>query len=767
MDAGVTGKIEEVLQLAARDGRRQLLEGEVYALLGHVGIPTPRYVTVPAGASREETAHAAAQLLGSAGGAKPSGIVVKIQSPQILHKTEAGGIAFASADAGAVADAAAQVLDRVRSRVPEAELTGVLLSEKIDYPANLPGFEVLLSMRQDTAMGPIIVFGIGGLLTEWFGTLAPNQTTCVLSAHDPILESKDLPSCLLRGPAFSLLFEPSRLHKRPPLDRVEFWSLLRRWADLARTFGSDHEGDRAVIEELEINPMAVPIASGSVLPVAIDGIGRIGVRPSGPRRRRVEKVRNLLEPRSVAVVGASGRSMNAGRIILQNLRTAEGVAYGHIYGVHPKEKSIDSIPCVASVRDLPERVDLAVVCVPADAARDAVRDIVRERKAHAIILIPGGFAETGSHGLANEIIAHLEEGRGQEDGGPVLVGGNCLGIVSKRQYNTFFLPQYKLPFNDAPGDNLVAISQSGAYLVTLTSNLDGVIYPKASISYGNQMDLTVSDFLNYYLDDAGVQVVVCYIEGFQPLDGLRCVRAIREHRARGRSVIVFKAGKTALGAQAAASHTASLAGDYAVARTMLTDAGAIVAETLNQFEDFTKVFTMLYDRIPFGRSVGIISNAGFECSAAMDALYDLEFARFTDATKARLRECLPGIAHADNAVDATPMATTRQFIQAVEAILDDPQVDALVVSAVPVTQALDDLPPDPDGRHPENIYSLSSLPQELIRVFRGSAKPFVVAVDSGRIYDDCVRLLQRGGVPVFRKIDRATRALSRYCTSRT
>jgi acyl-CoA synthetase (NDP forming) len=112
------------------------------------------------------------------------------------------------------------------------------------------------------------------------------------------------------------------------------------------------------------------------------------------------------------------------------------------------------------------------------------------------------------------------------------------------------------------------------------------------------------------------------------------------------------------------------------------------------------------------------------------------------------------------------MATTPQFVQAVEAILADPNVDAVIVSAVPVTQALDDLPPDPDGTHPENIYSMSSLPQELMRVFRASSKPFAVAVDSGRIYDDCVRLLQRSGVPVFRKIDRATRALSRYCSAR-
>src|SRR5512143_2956679 len=142
--------------------------------------------------------------------------------------------------------------------------------------------------------------------------------------------------------------------------------------------------------------------------------------------------------------------------------------------------------------------------------------------------------------------------------GPVLVGGNCLGIVSKHRYNTFFVPYYKLPFHDAPGDRLVAISQSGAYLVSLSSNLDGIVFPRASISFGNQMDLTVSDFLEHFLEDDSVGVVACYVEGFKPGDGARFVDLARRIRARGRRVIALKAGRTELGAQAARSHTASL-----------------------------------------------------------------------------------------------------------------------------------------------------------------------------------------------------------------
>jgi len=499
--------------------------------------------------------------------------------------------------------------------------------------------------------------------------------------------------------------------------------------------------------------------------VAADGKGRLARdRPETPARP-LGKIQSLLRPRSAVVVGASATSLNPGRIILRNLKRAEGLDYGHLHAIHERERAIDGIPCVRAVSDLPEKVDLAVVAVPAEAARNTIRDLCDSGGAESIILIPGGFAEIGRSDLEQEIVAALTASRQRPDRGPVLVGGNCLGIVSKHSYNTFFLPQYKLPFHDAPGDNLVAVSQSGAYLVSLSSNLDGIVFPRASISFGNQMDLTVADFLEYFLDDDSVSVLACYVEGFKPRDGERFVELCRRIRERGRRVVVFKAGKTALGAEATRSHTASLAGDYAVARDLLEDAGAVVAHTLNMFEDYVKVFTLLYDRIPRGRRLGVVSNAGFECASVLDKLYGLEPAALSTETKARLRECLPPIAHADNPVDTTPMAATAPFVAAAAALLADPGVDALLVSPIPATPALEDLAPDLAGGHSENIYAPGSLPQELLRLFRQTGKPLVVSVDSGRLYDDFVMVLQRGGIPVYRKIDRASRALSALCTA--
>lgn len=750
-------KVTEILAGVRRDGRRALLEHEVYGVLSAAGFDVPRFgywEGEPGTAVPDEVAG----LLSTGSGE----VVLKIVSPEILHKSDVGGVAVSGAEAASVSAAARRVWDDVGRLAADAVRSGVLVVEKVRAKGGSPAAETLLSLKQDPAFGPVLVLGLGGVLTEWFGELSGGTSTVVLQ---PGRVRGGLERAIASRPGLALLFRPSRVHAIAPFDLAATAERLEALGEVATAFGEAAQAgapDPLTLEELEVNPLLLA-ADGRW--IAVDGKGRIGRSTASLPKRPLGKVKNLLEPKSAAVLGASASAMNPGRIILRNLKTSEGIRYGHLWAVHPKEESIDGIPCVRTVAELPESVDLAVVSIPAEGARDAIRALAATGKAASIILIPGGFAETGQRRLEEEIVEAVRTSRSRSDEGPVLLGGNCLGIVSKHQYNTFFLPQYKLPFHDAPGDRLVAVSQSGAYLVSLTSNLDGIIFPKASISYGNQMDLTVSDFLEALLPDDSAKVVACYVEGFKPLDGGRFVELARRLRAQGKRVLAFKAGKTALGAEAAQSHTASLAGDYAVAEALMEGAGVIVARSLDMLEDYTKAFTMLYERLPRGNRVAVLSNAGFECSSVLDKLYGLVPARLSAETKAKLASCLPGIAHADNPVDATPMATTRQFVAAAEAMLEDDGVDALLVSPIPVTPALDNLSPDlAGGTHQENIHSPGSLPSELLALFRKTGKPFAVSVDSGRLYDDFVQVLQRGGIPVWRKIDRASRALSALAT---
>ncbi len=742
----------ETFAAARAAGRTSLLESEVYALLSSAGFDVPRHVLWE-GAPDGQVPGAVRTFLGSLGGA---GCVLKVVSPDLLHKSDVGGVAFVPAEETILLEAAKTIWESVGRRAPGVARLGILVLERLAPLAGTPAAETLVSVKQDPAFGPVIVLGLGGVLTEWFGTLTGGRSTAIVS---PGRVREGLAAAAAASPALDLLFSPSRLHPKAPLDLDDVAMKLEALGHLATSFAPDATGD-VTLEEVEVNPLLL-LPDGRW--VAADGKAHLSGRRVRRPSRPIGKIRNLLEPESAAVFGASTTVMNPGRIILRNLKASEGLRYGKLWAVHPKAPAVDGVPCVATGRDLPETVDLAVIAIPAEGALDSIRDLCATGKATSIILIPGGFAETGQRALEEEIRRALLESRSRDDGGPVLVGGNCLGIVSKHRYNTFFVPYYKLPFHDAPGDRLVAISQSGAYLVSLTSNLDGIVFPKATISFGNQMDLTVSDFLEYFERDDSVSILACYIEGFQPLDGERFVGIARRLRQKGKRVLAFKGGKTPLGAKAAQSHTASLAGDYAVARALMEQAGVVVTETLDMFEDYVKIFTMLEGRTVAGRRVAILSNAGFECASVLDGLFGLTAAVLSAETRRRLSACLPAVAHADNPVDATPMAATPQFVEAAQALLDDPGVDALIVSPVPVTPALDNLAPDLVGTHTENIHAPASLPQELLRMFRRTQKPVVVNVDSGRLYDDFVAVLQRGGIPVFRKIDRASRALSALC----
>ncbi|MGE5345810.1 MAG: acetate--CoA ligase family protein, partial [Acidithiobacillales bacterium] len=455
----------EILEAARADGRTMLLEPEVYALLSGAGFDIPRYHFWE-GVPGDRLPEAAQTFLAPL---RAAGCVLKIVSPDLLHKSDVGGVATAAAEEEAVVSAAGMIWDEVGRRSPGAERLGILLLERLSPLSGSPAAETLVSLKQDPAFGPVLVLGLGGLLTEWFDSLSGGRSTAILA---PGGVREGLLAAAAASPAFALLFSPSRLHETPPLDVSAVAGKLEALGRLATAFAPD-AGSELTLEELEVNPLFL---LGDGRWVAADGKARLSVRRVGRPARPVRKIRKLLEPESAAVFGASTTAMNPGRIILRNLKASEGLRYGKLWAVHPKAPAVDGVPCVPSGRDLPEAVDLAVIAIPAEGARDAVKDLCATGKATSIILIPGGFAETGQLALDEEIRGTLLASRERPDGGPVLVGGNCLGIVSKHRYNTFFVPYYKLPFHDAPGDRLAAISQSGAYLVSLTSNLDGIIF---------------------------------------------------------------------------------------------------------------------------------------------------------------------------------------------------------------------------------------------------------------------------------------------------
>jgi acyl-CoA synthetase (NDP forming) len=266
-----------------------------------------------------------------------------------------------------------------------------------------------------------------------------------------------------------------------------------------------------------------------------------------------------------------------------------------------------------------------------------------------------------------------------------------------------------------------------------------------------------------------VEVFALYLEGFRPLDGARVLSAIEDVVASGRTVIFYLGGRTPAGSAAAASHTAAVASDYLVARALAESAGAIVAETLEDFEDLVRLFTLLRDRSVTGLSLGAVTNAGYESVAVADNLGPFRLARFSQDRVASVctalsRAGLAAIVTVRNPLDLTPIMDDAGYETVVRLVLDGPGVHVGLVGCVPLTGALDTLPAGPG--HAEDIRRKDGLVERLIHLAREWGKAWIAVVDAGPLYDPMARALEEGGVPTFRTADRALRLFGLYCAVR-
>jgi len=211
-----------------------------------------------------------------------------------------------------------------------------------------------------------------------------------------------------------------------------------------------------------------------------------------------------------------------------------------------------------------------------------------------------------------------------------------------------------------------------------------------------------------------------------------------------------------------------VAGDYAVCRAVLENAGVFVAATLAEFESAIRALPALAAKPAVGRRVGLLSNAGFECVILADSLkngFNLDLAGLAETTRARIGQILKplGIDRLQdirNPLDLTPVADDAAFAGCVEALLEDPNVDCAVVSPVPMTAALQTLAPSDE--HAENIFSHQSIGWRLVQIFRRTRKPLVVNIDAGALYDPLADMLEEEGLPVFRRSDEALRFLAKF-----
>ncbi len=736
-----------VLAAARAAGREVLLEWEAFSIVRGLGIAVP-YRQWVGGASQASTALDLDRFLSDR-------LVIKALSPEVAHKSDVGGVVVVPRDRREVVTA----LEAMEERFAGQNVTGYSLSEYVDHEASLGG-ELLLGMRWSNEFGPLVTFGPGGIYAEHLAAnLRPGRGAAILS---PSLASPARLESALADKAITPMVTGGLRGRAALLEAPQLMQLLNRFLSFAtRTMPGD-------LAELEINPLVLSDRG----PIALDAFGRLSDAVAVEEAPRpLAKLRHLLEPRSIAVIGAS-RKANLGRMILANIVRA-GFEPDRVHVVKPGLETLEGCRCYPDVASLPGRMDLVVVAIAAPRVAEVVEEILAEKKAESLILIPGGLGERGgTEDHSQRLRTSLAAARAGDWQGPLINGGNCLGIRSRPgRYDTLFIPRHKLPLGEGPDRRptpLAIIAQSGAFAIARAGKLAG-LDPRYLVTVGNQLDLTVGDYLSYLGEDPANEVFACYVEGFRPLDGRRFFAAAQGITASGRPVILYRAGRTAAGARAAASHTASLAGDYAATRELARAAGVVLADSLEDFEDLVRIFCLLRDHGSRGWRLGALSNAGFECVAIADHLGPFRLAEFSEATRGRLLELLErgridSIVEVKNPLDVTPILGDQAFAAAARRVLEDDGVDVGVVGCVPLTGALETLAAGPG--HDEDFSRPGSVAERLAGLRGEVAKPWVAVIDGGPLYDPMARYLEEHGVPTFRTADRALRALAAFCRFR-
>ncbi len=760
--------IQQLLIKTEKEGRRHLLEPEVYSVFKHLGFKVPQFVFVPA--DRMPSAAKLKKL-------RTPEVVLKVVSPLILHKTDVGGVRFCPNKIKDIKENLALMLQEIPPRwlswakskgilsaegQPLSELNirkaikGFLVVEKVSFEKIGLGEELVLGLRQTRDFGPVVTVGLGGVDVEYIASrLKEDQSLGFFAAF--LIKREKIVSTLERLAFYEKLIKGPRGGK-PVISKERLVQVIESLASLGRSLASLRRGNQLIIEELEANPVVV--AKGELIP--LDGLARFS-RPLQTRLRPpVEPISQLLRPQSLGIIGVSEK-MNLGHIILNNILEA-GFPREKIFIVKPNCESIEGCRCYPSMAELPETVDLFVYALPAEQVYSYLQQIIQAQKARSMVIIAGGLGEkSGTQAEEQRIRQLLEEARRGGRLVPVVNGANCLGIISRPGlYDTTFIPEYKFPRPRSGRPGLVFISQSGAFMITRL-NKSSVLAPYIAISVGNQIDLTVADYLRYFAQTRWpeVKVIALYLEGLREGDGIILAKAAAQLIRDGKRIIVYKGGRTPEGQAATVSHTASIAGDYSIFKNLLSQVGVYVADTLAEFETGMRALFHLANKKVRGRRVGLVSNAGFECVIMADNVdpeKGLKLARWSPRTLQRFLSALSplGIEKLQdirNPLDLTPVADDAAFAACAEAVLDDPKVDCAVISPVPMTPALQTLPFG--DKHTEDFHQPSSLASRLVELFNRSAKPVVFCLDAGPLYDPLADYLETCGLPVFRRIDEA------------
>ncbi|MGH6974312.1 MAG: acetate--CoA ligase family protein [Stellaceae bacterium] len=620
--------VRKVLDRAKADKRSALTAPEGKLVCDAYGIAVPK----------EGIATSAAEA-GKLGKKVGFPVVLKIVSPDILHKTEAGGVVVGVKTPQDAQKAYASIIANAKKYNKKAKIDGVQVQQMVDG-----GQEVIIGAVTDPSFGKLVAFGMGGVLVEVLKDvtfrLAPVTRDVALGMLDGIKAAE-----ILKG-----------VRGGKGVNRASLAGLIENVSKLIADFPE--------IAEMDLNPVFASEKAAVAADVRIILDWQPQVQRYRPSQDEIVRAMNrIMRPKSIAVIGASAEDGKIGNSVMKNL--INGGYQGNIYPIHPSATEILGRKVYKSVKDVPGEIDVAVFCIPAKFVGGALTE-VGEKKIPGAVLIPSGFAETGNVAGQKEI---QEIGRKYN---VRLMGPNIYGYyyTPMNLCATFCTPY------DYKGQAALSSQSGGIGMAIIGFSRSAKMGVSAIVGVGNKADLDEDDLLTFFEQDDNTQVIAMHLEDLK--DG-RSFAEVAKRVSKKKPIVVLKAGRTAAGAKAASSHTGALAGNDKIYDDILRQSGVIRAPGLRDMLDYARGLQKL--PTPKGENVIIITGAGGSGVLLSDACVDngLHLMKMPADLDAAFRKFIPPFGAAGNPVDITGGEPPTTYKNTIRLGLEDPRIHAIIL----------------------------------------------------------------------------------------
>src|ERR1700694_5326849 len=620
--------VRKILDLVKADKRTSLTAPEGKLVCDAYGIPVPKEGVAKSAAEASKIA----TDMGFP-------VVMKIVSPDILHKTEAGGVMVGVKTAADVEKNYAAILANARKYKSEAKIEGIQVQQML-----ASGTEVIVGSITDGSFGKLVAFGLGGVLVEVLKDitfrLAPATKGDALSMLDGI-QAHDM----LKG-----------VRGGDPVNREALAEIIVKVSQLVSDFPE--------IIELDLNPVFATkkdaIAADVRIVVDFDYKPRPAPRPT---EEIVAGMNSIMQPKAVAVIGASAEDGKIGNSVMKNL--INGGYKGDIYPIHPKASEILGYKAYKSVKDVSGVIDTAVFAIPAKFVAGALVEC-GEKKIPGAVLIPSGFAEAGAPELQAEIV---EIGKKYN---VRLMGPNIYGFYyTPANLCATFCTAY-----DVKGHAALSSQSGGIGMAIIGFSRSAKMGVSAIVGLGNKSDIDEDDLLAFFEQDPNTTIIAQHCEDLK--DG-RAFAEAAKRVSKKKPVVVLKAGRTSAGAKAASSHTGALAGNDKIYEDVFRQSGVIRARSLRQLLEFARGLPVL--PTPKGENVLIITGAGGSGVLLSDSVVDngLSLMAMPPDLDAALRKFIPPFGAAGNPVDIPGGEPPITYVNTVKLGLEDPRIHALIL----------------------------------------------------------------------------------------